>query len=256
MDNFKTLFEATSGKVSAKTEVLIDLKRECANQIPVTTDTLGAGFNTTGIAQEVLNGAYLFEFKYETYLVTAEDAAKVIGLTEALNNSSKTKIKIGRKSFDVSEYRDYSKVSAKVYKLNIEGEQAENVIPSNIPSEDVNLIKNRVIAYAIKAKLTDEYVQGWFTDPFGNNDKEEKVGFYCKPFKDGVKLWLRSSHDFIKNKPCVIFGQQHTSKNERFTYFDAGELDFAEFTYRRLAPPRSYSKSFVKERSDGVFVAK
>ena len=257
-ETFSELFEATKpGKVSTSTEVLLDVKKICGNRVPLVEKSFDGVYDTSRIYDLLKNGAYLFEGGAEQFVVTAEDAAKVVGFTEALQNlgSSTVKFKIGRKTFKLHQpwYLDEAKVDTKVSQLHIEGEQAENVIPNELSAETKKMVKEQVIVYAMKVPLSNEYIEGWYNDPA---DRDEKIGFYYEPWDSGIRLRIKSSHDFIKNKPCVIFGQQHATKNEKFTYFKAGELSYGEFNYFRISPPRSYSKSYVKERSNGVFVAK
>lgn len=251
MDQFKAIQEA---KVVLKVNIepILSLAKECVPDIPVRTKVIDSKYNTSDIASALLKGAYLLEHKYESYLISPEDVAKVAGFNDLIKNGGGD-IKIGRKGFKFNVKKG-TLTSPKTNKLEVlGGEPIEEVIPNKLKQEDKKLIEKGPVIYALKHILNQQLVD----DLYDGKDEDYKQGFYVTNYKDGIEILLMSSFDLTKGESFYIFGQQHTSKSQRFVYVDMeNEYRYSKLSRRQVQPPRAYSKGFVKNRADGMFVAK
>ncbi len=234
---------------------VMNLKKECGNEVPVRAKTFDAHYNTAPIADIILDGGYLFEDnKDNSVAISAEDAAKVPGFTAMLQdfNNSQQSIKIGRKTIKFSRSEE-NKCNATASIMKVEGEQIDTPIKNKLSSEMKKEIQSGTVVMSIKVPLSQEYVDGWFPDT------EEKQGFYISGNAREFRAILRSDGK-IKGTDgkFVIFGQQHATKNSRFKWCNDGygEVHYEEMSYRQMSSPRSYSKGALQDRKDGVYVAK
>jgi len=245
------LTEAT--KVKASVEIALNAARESSREVPIRANKFDNLFDTSKIAKILLDGGYSFKHKELNYFISAEDAAKVEGLTDILvkRNHSGTKVKIGSKTYNI--YPDgTSTTSAKAYIITIDGEIVDTVKKSKIESNIKNEIKSGLMVMAIKSDLSAKQIEAIFD----GEDEEATKGFYVKRRGNEFKIILFSANDFIGGRAFTIFGQQHTSKNDKFNYYAAGEVTYEQFTKRQLLPAKAYSKSNLQDRKDGMFVAK
>ena len=248
MEKFKKLHKATALKTNIET--ILSLSKECAMKIPVRVKAIDALYDTSEIAEMLLNGAYLLSHKYEHYVITAEDVAKVAGFNKLIDNGS-GKIKIGRKTFMFTK-SDENMCYPKTHKLEVlNGEVIEEVIPNKLDNKTKKDITKGQVVYAMKAKMSAEYVEGWFSIK-----GKDTVGVYLQEYGDKRKVLLVSSFDLSSGEDFYIYGQQHASKNERFTFVDMSKVRYIQLKKHQMMPPRAYSKGYLSYRSEGTFVAK
>ena len=249
MDKFKRIQEAkTTLKVNI--EPILSLAKECLPDIPVRVKAIDSKYDTTGIAEAILNGAYLLEHKYESYLITAEDVAKVPGFNDVIK-SGKGDIKIGRRGFKFN-VNSGTLTSAKTYKLEVFGDIIEDVIPNKLDAATKKLIKEGPVVYALKSKLS----QGLVDATYDGQGDDFKQGFYIRETPNGIYTIMMSSHDITKGESFYIYGQQHASKRERFVYVNMDRVKYVKLSKYKVQPPRAYKKGYVLDRSDGLFIAK
>lgn len=251
MEKFQKIQEAKTPAIKANIEPIINVAKTCSGYVPVRTKTIDSVYDTSGIAEMLLDGAYLLVDNYTSYVITAEDVAKVPGFNDLIKKGS-GKIKIGRKgfSFTVASGNFIWNKASKLEVLN--GVIIEDIVPNKLDSNVKKVIQNGPVIYAMKAKLSEEYVEGWFS---GKN-ADEKLGCYVTDYKGGIKVLLVSAFDLTKGENFYIYGQQHASKNERFTYVDMNDVRYVQLTKNQLMPPRAYKKGLIQDRANGTFVAK
>ena len=251
------LFE---GKTVATIRAVVDSAVNCNTYVPVSTRRFSNDYDTTEIAEIILNGGYRFDTnKYISYYMTAESVAKIAGLGEFLNSAQTGDFKIGSKSYKVYshpsksfEYGNdwtYSSTRNKSYIIDVEGDTVDEVKPFKLVDSDAkDRIKHRVIVNSLKSDLSQTTIDAVFGD-------KEEVNFYHEIVDGMIKVVLLSSHDFLKDDfGFVIFGQQHTSKNERFM-FVTKKINYGPISKHKFNTG-SYSKSKIYKRADGMFVAK
>ncbi len=268
MEKFKELIIESA--ISFDLQTVMKLKKECSNKVPVRVKRFDVSYDTSTIAQMLLDGGYhLINNKEESIIISAEDVAKVPGFIEAIQvnmtqkekpyNQTTSVVKIGRKSLKFSlANENYCYAAAHIMTVN--GEVTEKITKNKIDSDIKNEIKNGVVVMAMRTPLSQAYVDGWFPDP------EEKQGFYVQPAGGREFYAILRSADKLKGTdgPFVIFGQQHATKGYRFMWVNyTGMLGgyfknvrYEKMSYRQMSTPRSYSKGALQDRSDGIYVAK
>lgn len=248
------LFE---GKTVATVRMVVNAATVCSTYVPVTTKAISNEYDTSELAEIILNGGYRFNTDKGSCYMTADSVSKVQGLGEFLNSKSKGSFKIGSKSYKISYPVDkvenydrdysYSATEAKSFIIDVEGDSIDEVKDcSYINDENKDRIKNRQVVNCLKSDLSQTTIDAVYGD-------KEEVNFYYTITDGAIKVILLSAHDFVKGD-FVIFGQQHTSKNERFVFittdYKYGPINKGKFN------TGSYSKSKIYKRADGMFVAK
>ncbi len=253
MDKFKDLFtESTTPKVTS--ENIFNVKKVCSNRVPIRAKRFDSVYDTTYIAKRILEGYHVFNVdvgaNWETTIISPEDLAKHTELYNMVVTKKGGKFKSGRKTWHIyngSDEISVSKAHNYVNEMFIEGDVVEKVVKAKHSASDLNTIKNGVVVNAMKVPLTVEYVEGWYA-------MDDTAGFCVQQQSGGMKILLRTSWDIAKGEPFVIFGQQHATKNSRFTFVN--RYEYMQVPKHILMPPKAYTKSKIVDRAKGTFVAK
>jgi hypothetical protein len=256
MKSFNTLINEAKAKVTY-TEAF-NHSKECSNLIPLRKTKIDSKYDTSALANILLDGGYVFtpNDKYISYFISAEDAAKIEGLTDILvKREGGDAFKIGSKTHRIDKWAFYNAnkavCSAKSFIITVEGDPIDNVVKSHYPQDMLDFMKDGKIVNCLKTDLSDSQINAIYGD-------KDEVGFYYKIFDGQYKIIMLSAGMIPGTEGTFyIYGQQHTSKNERFTRVDtASEGVKYGLLKKSIFSSAAYSKSKIYNRKDGMFVAK